>query len=87
MYTEENVSISKTDDGGYILHVKVKKKKKKEDKGEICCGPSREDKTLLAKNVEEVNETLGKVLPELKTGGMEEDEFDKAFKEAVEEDK
>lgn len=87
MYTEEVVSISKADDGGYIIHVRVKKKKTKESKGEIShCGPRTEDKTLLAKDLDEVNETLGKILPNMKPGGMEEDEFAKAFKEAVKED-
>ena len=86
MYTEEVVSISKADDGGYIIHVKVKKKKTKDSKNEICCGPSREDKTLLAKDLDEVNEILAKVLPGIKSGGMEEDEFAKAFKEKVEDD-
>ena len=86
MYTEEMVSIAKTDDGGYIIHVRVKIKKKKDDKDEVCCGPSREDKTLLAKDLEEVNETLSKILPKMKKGGMAEDEFEDAFKEAVKED-
>ncbi len=86
MYTEEIVSLSKADDGGYIVHVKVKKKKSKDSKGEICCGPSREDKTLLAKDIKAVNKLLGKILPNIKAGGMEEDEFAEAFKAAVKED-
>jgi hypothetical protein len=86
MYTEEVVSISKADDGGYIIHVRVKRKKTKEDKGEVLCGSRTDDKTLLAKDLDDVNETLGKILPKMKTGGMEEDEFNEAFKEAAKED-
>lgn len=86
MYTEEIVSISRADDGGYVIGVRVKKKKKKESKGEICCGSDWDSKTLLAKDLDEVNETLGKILPNMKPGGMEEDEFNKAFKEAIKED-
>ena len=85
MYTEETVSISKADDGGYIISVRVKKKKKKESKGDICCGSNYDNKTLLAKDLDEVNETLGKILPDMTPGGMEEDEFGKAFKEAIKE--
>lgn len=83
MYTEETVSISKADDGGYVISVRVKKKKKKESKDEICCGSSYDNKTLLAKDLDEVTEILGKILPDMTPGGMEEDEFNKAFKEAV----
>ncbi|MCK5610043.1 hypothetical protein KAR91_49675 [Candidatus Pacearchaeota archaeon] len=86
MYTEEIVSISRADDGGYVIGVRVKKKKKKVNKGEICCGSDWDSKTLLAKDLDEVNETLGKILPNMKPGGMEEDEFNKAFKEAIKED-
>jgi hypothetical protein len=87
MYTEESVSISKADDGGYVIHVKVKMKKEKGDKNDVCCGPSREDKMLIAKDLDEVKEVLDKVLPKLKKGGMDEDEFDDAFKEAAKEAK
>ncbi len=86
MYHEETVTISKADDGGYIIGVRVKKKKKKESKDEICCGPGREEKILLAKDLDEVNEHLGKILPKMKRGGMEEDEFAEAFKEAAKEE-
>ena len=86
MYSEEIVTISKADDGGFIIGVRVKKKKKKESKGEICCGPSWDHKTLLAEDLDAVNEKLGKILPDLKAGGMEEDEFAKAFKTAGEEE-
>ena len=82
---EEMVTISRADDGGFIVGIRVKKKKKKEDKDEVCCGSSHDHKTLLAKDLDEVNETLGKILPGMKAGGMEEDEFNKAFKEAVKE--
>lgn len=84
MYTEEMVTISRADDGGFIVGIRVKKKKKKDSKDEVCCG-SHDHKILLAKDLEEVNETLGKILPGMKAGGMEEDEFNKAFKEAVKE--
>lgn len=87
MYTEEVLSMSKSDDGGYIIHVRVKKKKSKESKAEICCGPRTDDKTLLAKDVDEVKEMLDKILPDMKPGGMEEDEFNDAFKDAIKEDK
>ena len=83
MYSEEIVTISKADDGGFIIGVRVKKKKEKESKGEICCDSSWNHKTLLAEDLDAVNEKLGKILPDLKAGGMEEDEFNKAFKEAV----
>ncbi len=86
MYSEEIVTISKADDGGFIIGVRVKKKKKKESNGEICCGSNWDHKTLLAEDLDAVNEKLGKILPDLKAGGMEEDEFDKAFKEAAKEE-
>ena len=86
MYSEEIVTISKTDDGGFIVGVRVKKKKEEKSKGEICCGSNWDNKTMLAKDVDEVNEKLGKILPELEAGGMEEDEFNKAFKEAIKEE-
>lgn len=87
MYSEEVFSVSKTDDGGYVVHVRVKKKKSKESKGEICCGPRYDDKTLIAKDLDEFKAIADKVLPEIKPGGMEEDEFNEAFAEAIKEDK
>ncbi|MCK5606716.1 hypothetical protein KAR91_32740, partial [Candidatus Pacearchaeota archaeon] len=69
MYSEEIVTISKADDGGFIIGVRVKKKKEKESKGEICCGSSWDHKALLAEDLDAVNEKLGKILPDLKAGG------------------
>jgi len=86
MYTEEMVSISKADDGGYVISVRVKRKKKKESKGEICCHEGWDNKTIIAADLDAVNEKLGKILPDLKAGGMEEDEFAKAFKEVGKEE-
>ena len=87
MYTEETVSFSKTDDGGYVIHVRVKAKKSKDSKGEICCGPRHDDKALVARDDKELQKIIGKLLPDLKPGGMEEDEFNEAFKDAVKKDK
>jgi hypothetical protein len=84
MYTEEVMSVSRTDDGGFVVGIRVKAKKKREDKCEV--GLPREHKTLIAKDVDEVKSILDKVLPDLKEGMMEEDEFAKAFKDAVKED-
>lgn len=87
MYTEDNVVITKTDDGGYILAIRVKRKKDKESKSDLCCGDyGRSEKLLVAKDIKEVKTILDKALPEMKAGGMEEDEFNEAFKEATEED-
>lgn len=85
MYTDEVLSISKADNGGFILSVRVRRKKTKESKGELCCGPMN-TRNLVASDIEEVKNILDEVLPNIKEGGMEEDEFNKAFKEAVEED-
>lgn len=87
MYTEETVSFSKTDDGGYVVHVRIKVKKSKESKGEICCGSRHEDKTLVANDDKELLAIIKKLLPDMKPGGMEEDEFEEAFGDAVKEDK
>ena len=86
MYSEEVVSISRADDGGFIISVRVKRKKKKESKGEICCHSGYDNKTLLAEDLDAVNAKLGKILPDLEAGGMEEDQFAKAFKEAAKEE-
>jgi hypothetical protein len=86
MYTEDTVSISKADDGGYVLHVQVKWKKSSDSKGEIaCCGPNTERKVMVAKNTKEVNALLKKILPEMTAGGMEEDVFGETFKSAAKE--
>ena len=79
---EEMVTISRADDGGFIVGIRVKKKKKKEDKDEICCG-THNHKTLLAKDLDEVNETLKKILPGMKAGGMEEDELTRLSKKPL----
>ena len=81
MYTEETVSFTKADDGGYAIHVRIKKKKSKEDKGELVCGSSHDDKMLIAKNDQELQDIIAKIAPTMKPGGMEEDDFSKAFKE------
>lgn len=82
MYTEDNVVITKTDDGGYLLSIRVKRKRDKESKNEICCSSDyRSEKLLVAKDIKGVKDILDKALPDIKSGGMEEDEFEKAFKE------
>jgi hypothetical protein len=86
-FREDIITISKADDGGYIVDVRVKMKKKRESKDEICCAGGRfETKTMVAKDVDEVKTFMDKLLPDMKPGGMEEDEFNKAFKEFVKED-
>lgn len=85
MYMEEAVSIIKTDDGGYVVKVRVVRKKDREDKDEVHCGRTRE-KSLIAKDINEVKALLDKALPDMKPGGMEEDEFVAAFKDMVKED-
>ena len=86
MYNEESVEISKADDGGYIIKVRVKVKKNKDSNSEQpICHSGSEHKTLIAKDIKEVKEILDKVLPDMTPGGMEEDEFKEAFKEAVKE--
>ena len=82
MYTEDNVVITKTDDGGYVVAIRVKRKKDKESKDDICCSMDhRSEKLLVAKDIKGVKDILDKALPDIKSGGMEEDEFEKAFKE------
>lgn len=85
MYNEEAIEISKADDGGYIIKVRVKIKKDKDSKSEIACCSSSDHKTLIAKDIKEVKEILDKVLPDMTPGGMTEDEFGEAFNEAVKE--
>ncbi|MCK5235813.1 MAG: hypothetical protein KAR06_02415 [Deltaproteobacteria bacterium] len=87
-FMEEAVTISAADDGGFIVVVRVKReKKKKDDETDLCCGPRMDEKTLVAKDVGEVKELMDKLLPDMKPGGMEEDEFAKAFKEVKEDEK
>lgn len=83
---EEAVTITAADDGGFIVTVRVKRKKKKDDKGEIHCETRMDEKRLLAKDTDEVKTLLDKILPDMKPGGMEEDDFAKAFKEAKEDE-
>ncbi len=87
MFMEETFSVSKADDDTFIINIRVKKKKTKESKNEICCGSQFNEKILTAKDVDEVKSIMDKMLPDMKPGAMEEDEFNKAFKEAVEEGK
>jgi len=85
MYTRDMVTISKADDGGYVVGISIIKKKSKESKGEIACD-MHDEKTLLAKDMEGLKGILDKALSNMKPGGMEEDEFASAFKEAMKED-
>ncbi len=86
MCNEEYVEISKADDGGYIIKVRVKVKKDKDSKSEVMCDSRSEHKTLVAQDIKEVKEIMDKVLPDMTPGGMLEDEFKEAFKEAIKED-
>ena len=86
MYIEDTVSFTKADDGGYSIHVRVKKKKSKEKSTEkddrpVCGESSHDDKMLVAKNDQELQDIIAKIAPTMKPGGMEEDDFSKAFKE------
>lgn len=90
MYTEDCVCINKTDDGAYILSVRTKKKKSKDSKKEVMDmsfpGSGCETKTLTAQTTEELYAKLDTILPGIKAGCMEEEEFKKAFGESMDED-
>ena len=86
MYHQECLSIMKTDDGSFIISVRVKKKKEKDSKGECCSYDQTIDKTVVAKDMDEVCEHVKTLLPEIEEGYMSEDAFKKAFKNGPEED-
>ena len=85
MYSEEMVTICKTDDGKYIVSVKVKRKKDKKSKDEIMVHGS-DMKTFIADDEKDVSEALVKLLPKLKKGEIEADEFAAAFGGGTEEE-
>lgn len=86
-YIEDIVRISAADDGGFVVMVQVKKKKKKKDDTDKCCPDigRTDEKTILAKDIDEVKIAIEKVLPDMKPGGIDEDDFSEAFKGMKEE--
>ena len=89
MYMDQMVSVGKCANGFIVeARVKFKKEAKKTEKmTSCCCSPSEYagscEKQYLAKTVKEVGELIGDILPLLSEDFKDEDEFDKAFKEAT----
>lgn len=92
MYMSDGVSIGKADDGTFLINFRIKKKADKKskgsnsDKGMPMMADSMsmsEEKTLTAKNEQEVIEKLKPILTTLEKGCMPEEEFGKAFSEAA----
>lgn len=88
MYINDGVSISKASDGTFLISCRVKKKSKKEGKGNGKDMPiaydSDESKTLTAATIDEALEKVREMLPTLENGCMPEEAFNKAFEEATE---
>ena len=84
MYNDDLVKICKIDNG-FLVEVRVKKDPKdakSEDKG--CCHTFEdpyEYKSYAVKTVEEVSQTVAKMLP-VAIGKTADDEFENAFEEA-----
>ncbi len=79
MYTEELVSISKTDDEKYL--VSIKQKRKPDKKSDVIAMES-DMKTFVADDEKDVAELLSKYLPKIKKGGTDEDAFNEGFVKA-----
>jgi hypothetical protein len=73
-------------DNGYVVEVRVPLKPKKSKEGKendcICCEPSA-DKQYIVKEMSEISALIEKIMPMLDDDFSSEDEFDKAFKDAV----
>lgn len=84
MYTEDCLSVSVADNGGFLVRLHVMRKKEKSAKGEIgMVGyPGSDDKLIVAKDEADLVSVIKKALPMMKPGGMEEDEFKKCFGES-----
>ena len=80
MYSQDALSVSLSDDGKYLLSFQVRKKKSKESKG-VVMGMDSESKTHIAASPDDLLAEIKELLPLLKKGYMEEDEYLKAFKE------
>lgn len=89
MHMDEMVSVGRAANGFIVeCRVKFKKEAKKTDKmTTCCCGPSEYagscEKQYLAKTTKEVGELIADIMPLLSEDFKDEDEFDKAFKEAT----
>jgi hypothetical protein len=82
MYLEEQVRIGKADDGTFIISFRVNRKKDRSSKSELAYDGS-DEKTHTATNIDEVKTFLDEILPKLKKGSMEEDDYNEAFGEAT----
>lgn len=85
MYSEEYLSVCKTDDGKYLVSVKVKRKKDKGSK-DMIMGSMSDMKTFVADDEGDVADAVKKLLPKIKSGGLDDAEFGKAFKGEGEEE-
>ena len=79
MYTEELVSISKTDDDKFLVSIK---QKRKPDKKSDVVSMESDMKTFVADDEKDVAELLSKYLPKMKKGGTDEDAFNEGFDKA-----
>jgi len=88
MYIDQMISIGKMANG-YIVECRVplKKDAKSSDKMSSCCCVSNYscEKQYIAKDLKEVIELVGDVMPLLEEDFSKESEFDKAFEEATKE--
>ncbi len=82
MYMKRMLEIGQATNG-YVVECRVPIKKKEKSKEMVDSYPGSSEKQYVAKDLKEVTEIVGKLMPLLDEAFTSEDEFDAAFEKAA----